>query len=238
MIIETFRNFIEIEGLNQKVAQHIVEIAGQEKRLVDAESKKQAAILKIDQNHMQIKTLKLKELELTVSGLEKKLAQYQEQMNLVKNQKELDSINHEISTISTQLKTEENDFFIKIDLASNLENEIVDLQNFVKGIDESIIEIKVEVEKEIAKNQSEINNYQLRINSLLDQLSPSDKNMYLELAKKFKTSKPTAFINGKNCSACRINIDAQTINMVDHAKSLELCPNCSRLLLPNNLNLY
>lgn len=238
MIIETFRNFIEIEGLNKKIAQHIAEIASQEKRIKDAEGKKLSAMMNIDQNNLRIKELKLKELELTVSGLEKKLAHYQEQMSLVKNQKELDSLTHEINSTKSQLTIEETDFFNKIDLVTTLENEILDLNNFVKGINESIDEIKKEVEIEISKNKKEIDNFQLRINSLLDQLNPSDKKMYQELAVKFKSTSPTAFIIGKNCSLCRINIDAQTINLVDHAKSLEICPNCNRLLLPNNLNLY
>ena len=238
MIIETFRNFIEIEGLNKKIAQHIAEIASQEKRLVDAESKRQSSLAQINQKNELIHSLKLKELELSVSALEKKLNHYQEQINLVKTQKELDSLTHEINLTKSQLSAAEGDFFSKIDQVALLEKEILDLKNFTSGIEVTILEIKMEVESEISKQQKEINNYQLRIDSLLDQLNPADKKLYLENAKKFKTSTPSAFINGKNCSVCRINIDAQTINMVDHAKSLELCPNCGRILLPNNLNLY
>lgn len=238
MIIETFRNFIEIESLNKKIAQHIAEIASQEKRLIDAEGKKESALLQINEKNELIHSLKLKEIELAVSTLEKKLGQYQEQMNLVKTQKELDSLTHEINSTKAKLTEAESDFFSKIDQASLLETSIKDLKNFCTGIDSSIAEIKNEVEQEIFHHQKEIKNYQNRVESLLDQQNPVDKKMYLELSKKFKSSTPTAFINGKNCSVCRINIDAQTINLVDHAKSLELCPNCGRILLPNNLNLY
>lgn len=238
MIIETFRNFIEIDGLRNKIAKHIAEIAGQEKRLIDTLSKKQKAISDIESKNDKIKSFKLKELELSVADLEKKVSHFKEQMNQIKTQKELDSLNHEIKTSSETLAIAEKDFFEKIDIASKLEKEISDLNNFLTGIDVSITEIKSEVQSEIIVQQKEIDNFQLRINSLLDQVNPSYKKMYLELSERFKSTSPTAFINGKNCSVCRINIDAQTINLVDHAKSLELCPNCGRILLPNNLNLY
>jgi len=238
MFIDTFRNFIEIEGLKSKMALHLANISGENKRISDLSSKRESIDAEIKQFQTTIHDLKLKDLELKISALESSLSKLKMQMNMVKNEKELSSLNHEIEHTKTQLTELESTYFLGLEKSEELNLKILEHQEFLKGSLQSLNEIKSEAEIIIEKNQQEIINYQKRVDAILENEKPAHKQLYLEMSTKFKTSSACSFINHKNCSACRINIDANTVNNVENGRALELCPNCGRILLPNNLNLY
>lgn len=238
MFINTFRNFIEIEGLKSRILKHIAIIAGENKRILDLTSKRssiQAEIIEFEQN---IHDAKLKELELEIKSLETNLKKFQAQMDMVKNGKELDLLTSEIKHSQLALDSLEVQYFEKSDLIDSLKIKIQEHKQFLHGSNETLNDIQKEVNLEIITNEKEISNYQLRIDSILELESPSNKNLYLDMSKKFKTTSPCSFIINKNCSVCRINVDSSTANSVESARSIEVCPNCGRILLPKDLNIY
>lgn len=238
MIVDTYRNFVEISGLQAKIKAHEAQIVSENKRISDLLQKRQRCQDQIDTLKARVHDLNLKELELKTSSEETKLSKLKEQINMVKNEKELASINHEIDFCSKNLQMLETTFFQAIDTNEKLENEIKDNQNFLQGSEQSLKEIEEEVRENINKEKQEISNYSNRINALLESEETSTQKLFKELNIKFKTSTPFAFLNHKNCSVCRIGIDGQTAHLVENHASLEFCPNCGRLLLPSNLNLY
>jgi predicted nucleic acid-binding Zn-ribbon protein len=184
-----------------------------------------------------IATFKLKELELNIHSLENNIAKLKSQINMVKNEKELTSITHEIEHSQKKLADLENQYFELTEQSENLLQNIQDNQNFINGSKATLAEIEKDVTTIIEENQKEISNYQKRIEALLEIEKPGNRKIYLETAKKFQTTSPCSFIAHKNCSACRINIDSVTVANVEHARSLEFCPSCGRILLPKDLNL-
>lgn len=238
MMTDTYRNFIEIMSLKAKNYQLLTDIQSQRKRILDTESKKTAAISKKDALALQILELGISKNEQLIKDLDSKLSKLNTDINKVNSEKELNSLNNEIAFLKEELHTLEDETFLKIDIADKLQVELATLSGFIAGIDQTITEIKLEAESEIKKHQKEVENLSSRISSLVDSLPSSVQKTYQLVDKKFVSSPPFSFINQKNCSACKINIDQMTVSNVQNHRSVELCPSCDRILLPNDLNIY
>jgi predicted nucleic acid-binding Zn-ribbon protein len=238
MLIDTFRNFVEIEGLKAKILIHRSNIASQNKRISDMVSKRAEREAQIANCEFEIKNLKIKDLEAQMSIYDSSLKKFQTQMDMVKNEKELNSLNHEISSIKVLIENLETLYFESSEKVETLNHKISECREFLKGSIDSLNEISSEAKAIISKEENEIQNFQMRIDAILENEKPTHKKLYQEMEIKFKTTGPCSFINHKNCSACRINIDSVTVGNVENARSLEFCPSCGRILLPNDLNLY
>jgi predicted nucleic acid-binding Zn-ribbon protein len=238
MMTDTYRNFIEIMSLKAKIYKLLGNVQSQTKRILDTENKKTSSIAKKEALSLELLELGVSKNELLIKDLDLKLSKLNSDINKVNSEKELNSINSEISFLKEKLQALEDETFLKIDIADNLQAEITTLSGFITGIDQTITEIKNEAEAEIQKDQKEISNLNLRILSLVDSLPTSVQKTYHLVDKKFKTSPPFSFINQKNCSTCKINIDQMTVSNVLSHRSVEICPSCDRILLPNDLNIY
>jgi predicted nucleic acid-binding Zn-ribbon protein len=231
MLKETFRHFVEIMSLKSKILEYERNIKSEEKRISDLQAKRHLTDDKILKLNEEIVQLNIKELEYKIDSLTSRLSKLKNQVSSVVSEKELSAINHEITHSQNELNLLETAYFSNLEKAEKHSVEILDLKQFLIGSLETLNEISVEVKISVNKNQHEIKNLQLRITSLLEQLSSSDRHLFLDTDKKFKDKIPCSFINLKNCSECKISIDSQTINNVEKFISVELCPNCGRILL-------
>lgn len=235
MIAESLRNIVEIEGLKRKINELDNSTKAELKRLSDIEQKRIDTQNSIKDYEQKIHDLKLKEAELDILNLENKIEKLKSQTSMVKNEKEANILEKEISLLITEHKTKEDNYFKNLDFESQYQNNISDYKNFLEGSLETLNEIKKEVDEFSSKNNLEVSNLQKRINSLLENTTNTYSKVYLETSNRLKVAPTTAYINGKNCSVCKIAIDQLTITNVENHVSLEQCPNCGRILIPHNL---
>lgn len=236
MIVDTFRNFIEIMGLRKKEAELLKEIASENKRISVLADKRTAIKQEIESLKDEQRQLKIKEMELETNALTIKLNRFKDQINLVKNDKELQSITHEVSHHENLINELETKYFSALERSEQIDGIIKDHEGFLSGSESTLKEIESEVNGANQVHYNEIKNLNNRIQALLESEKPANQKLYLEIEKKFASTSPFSYLNGKNCQTCRISIDVQTANNIEYCRSLEFCPNCGRLLLPININ--
>ncbi len=234
MFLESFRHIIEIEALKRENALNYQRIKSEEKRIYDLDLLRQKAELRLSQIPDEIKSLQLTSKQNNVEALSSRLTQLNHQQLLAKNQKEEELFLSQISHTSNELSQLEEDFFSCLEKSEQLENEIKEINIFLKGSLQTKNELLLEVKLQVEIEQKSIANRTLRINSLTEELNENVRKIYLETEKRLQPKQTITFLQEKKCSTCFISIDSFLRQSLEEGKSVEQCPNCSRLLIPDS----
>ena len=233
MYLESFRNIIEIESLKSKIREYDAILSGELKRITDLDALRQRHLNRIEELSKVENELHLKTLELTIASEESRLIRLSEQMDLVKNDKELAAITHQLQTLKESMARNEEKYFENLEISENLHQEVKDAKQFLTGS----IDTKEEIIKEVESVKSDVNEkifyLNARINSLLEQCNKSARDLYLSSEKT-----GVAFINGKVCSKCHMQISSVMKTTVEEGRNLECCPHCGRFLIPETAKIY
>jgi predicted CXXCH cytochrome family protein len=62
--------------------------------------------------------------------------------------------------------------------------------------------------------------------------------MYLQTEIRFKNKSPVSFLINKKCSECHMQADSMLKSALEEGRSLEFCPSCGRLLIPETAKIY
>ncbi len=238
MFLASFRQLIEIEALNRDNLVNHENIQSKLKRISDLEGRRNNAFHLIEETKAQEKNLKVPEILYQIEDKQLRLSKLDHQLSLSVTQKEQLAFEAQISTLKTDIGLLEDDYFEKLDQSEVLLEKIRELQVFYAGSEKTLEEIKGEVDKKIIEEKKIISNRQLRIDSLLENCHSSVKKIYLDLLLKFKPKSPVSYLIDKKCSGCHMQLDSQTRSSLDEGRSIECCPTCSRLLIPETAKIY
>ena len=238
MFLESFRHLIEVEALKRDNQVNHQRINSENKRISDIEERRKKSLHSIKELKIEEKILKVSE---TLNQIEDKLirlAKLEGQLALSATQKEQNAFENQIGLLKDEIKNLENLYFEKLDLSEQLLHDIDSLQTFYQGSESTLKDIKVEVASLVSREALIIQNRQVRIDALLDMCQLSVKNLYLELQAKFQPKSPISSLLDKKCSGCHMQLDSQMRSSLEEGRSLELCPTCSRLIIPETAKIY
>jgi predicted nucleic acid-binding Zn-ribbon protein len=233
MFLESFRHLIEIEALKKENSLNHQRIASENKRISDLEARRSKTLSDNDSLKLEEKNLKLTEAQNQIEDLQLRLTKLNSQLSLAVTEKEQIAFENQIKITKDEIERLEILYFENLEKSEALLLQHEENLGFLKGSITTLEEIKKEVQTNIAKEESLINNRMKRIDALLEMCEPSLKNLYQELDKKFRPkSLPVSFLIDKKCMACHMTMDALLKQSVEEGRSLESCPYCSRLLIP------
>lgn len=238
MYLESFRHLIEIDALKRANETNLLNIQSEKNRISALDSKRILFAQEIEASKAAITAIGLSALEREVEILQQSLSRQMEQLNLVTTQKEQSSLELQIAELKDKLQTHEESYFLKLSHSEELEEKIKNHENFLSGSLLTINEIQSEVDQHVAREEKIISDRQSRIEALYLQMHPSLKSLYLELEKNFKGKKPVGFLLQKKCSECHMQVDTLMRASLEEGKSIEFCPNCNRLLIPETAKIY
>jgi predicted nucleic acid-binding Zn-ribbon protein len=233
MFLESFRHLIEIEALKKQNLQNSLQIASENKRISDLDERRKRIVLSNEALATEDKNLKLTETQNQIEDLQIRLSKLTSQLSLSVTEKEQIAFENQMKLVKSEADALEVTYFERLEQSENILTQISENNEFMKGSQATLEDIKKEVQINVAKEEVIIENRNKRIESLIDLCHPSLKSLYLELDKKFRPkSTPTSFLIDKKCSACYVIVDSVLKQSLDDGRSLETCPNCSRLLIP------
>ena len=238
MFLESFRHLIEIEALKGKIEQEENKIASENKRISDLlalREKKQKEISELDQT---LREFKLTEQQLTIDSTITKLNRMNSQLDQISTEKEQIKLENQIKNFKQEIDKLESQYFQDLERSEQIEKDISERKDFLAGSLETIKELEVEIASETQGFKRAIENYKKRVDSLMDLLHPSLKSLYQEVENKFKKGGPVAFLIDKKCSKCHMLLDSTHKQSLESGRSLEFCPSCSRLLIPETAKNY
>ncbi|NOT78990.1 MAG: hypothetical protein HOP07_08295 [Bacteriovoracaceae bacterium] len=238
MFLESFRHLIEIEALKRDNQVNQQRINSENKRISDIEERRKKSLASIEELKIEEKNLKVTETLNQIEDKQIRLTKLEGQLALSATQKEQNAFENQISILKDEIKDLENHYFEKLDQSERHLLEIDSLQTFYQGSDSTLKDIKAEVAALVSKEELIIQNRQVRIDALLDMCQISVKKLYLELQPKFYPKSPISYLLDKKCSGCHMLLDSQMRSSLEEGRSLELCPTCSRLIIPETAKIY
>ncbi len=238
MFLESFRHIIEIEALKKQNSENHKHILSENKRISDLVERRNKTTLKIEQLKIQEKNLKLHESQQHVEDLQAREKKLTAQLALSVTEKEQNAFENQIRIVKDEREKAEAVYFENLTLSEEIHAEIEDLNEFLNGSSDTLITITKEVELNIANEEKIISDRLKRIAALVDDLQANAKSLYLEIEKKPKLTPTVAFVLGKNCSQCHIQIDSLMKSALEQGSIIDVCPNCNRFLIPETAKLY
>lgn len=238
MFLESFRNLIEIEALKNQNLNNLIQILGENRRISDLEESRANTLSQIDELTLREKTLNLPATQLKIDVLQTRLNKLNSQLALAGTLKEQMAFEGQIKLIKEEIDGLEALYFGNLEHSELIQAHIKDSKRYLEGSLKSLEMITTEAKKNILFEQKIIDDRNLRIQSLTEVLHPSVKDLYLELEKKFKPKRPVSYLIDKKCSECHMLADSILKNSLEEGRSIEICPSCNRLLIPETAKIY
>ncbi|RPJ78760.1 MAG: hypothetical protein EHM20_03145 [Alphaproteobacteria bacterium] len=238
MFLPSFRHLIEIEALKKQNQQNLAQISSENKRISDLDERRKKTLLHIENLKLEEKNLHLSETLGNLGSHESRYKKLNEQLSLAATEKEQMAFENQIQLEKNEIQKFESIYFENLEKSEAIQLDIKTNKEFFEGSANSLEEIKIDVEKNISNEQKSIDNRNQRIQSLMEQIHPNLQSLYLELEKKFKPKSPVSFLIDKKCSECHMQTDSILKNSLEEGRSIETCPACSRLLIPETAKIY
>lgn len=238
MFLESFRHLIEIVALKKQNELNFSRIDSENKRISDLEERRKKSQIQNENLKIEDKNLKLTEMQNQIEDLQARLNKLTAQLGMATTAAQETAFKNQIHTTQTEIDKLEEIYFGNLEKSEEYNNTIKENNDFFQGSLSTLEEIKTEVKKAVQLEDDIISNRNKRIDALLEICHPSMKSLYLELEKKFKPKSPVSFLIDKKCNACHMALDSVMRSSLEEGRSLECCPNCSRLIIPETAKIY
>jgi predicted nucleic acid-binding Zn-ribbon protein len=238
MFMDSFRHLIEIVALKKENLTNLGRIASENKRISDLEERRKKTLILNENLALEEKKLKLTESQNQIEDLQLRFSKLTSQLSLAITEKEQIAFENQIKIVKNEIENLEILYFENLEKSEEYLQLIQENNEFMKGSIDTLEEIKKEVKENISKEEVIIENRKKRIDSLTDLCEPSLKSLYLDLEKRFAPKAAVSFLIDRKCTACHMLVDTVLSHSLDEGRSLETCPSCSRLLIPDTARLY
>jgi len=236
--LEIFRIFKEIESLLKRIKQIQAEIDQENTRVTHLTEK-------IQEKQEELKQLlseneNLAKLETTLAGqesqLSQKLAKYENDLKMASDQNTASKLAEQVNLYKQELNQTQDQAYATLSRQDEIATESDELNTFINGASETLVEIKTEVETFALKGQQEIQNLNQRIQILRSEFSSDATTVWEKLKKRGHIDRADflARIDGANCDRCHCNLIRSDIDDVEVHKRIKYCNTCYRLLLPHS----
>jgi predicted nucleic acid-binding Zn-ribbon protein len=219
-----FLKLKEFDSLEKMRISHLKAIKDQEDRLQHLNVKRQE-----QQKVQEILKTELHSLQQAYFETEKKLKICEEQASRLKD---LGGDSDKIDRYQKDAATLEDDLFAILEKIESQQVSMQDNKTFLSGIENTIQEIKSEVEAEIKEHSKQIEQLELRLKLLKEDLPPDFKDALERTLKKNLALGPFTRVDQGSCYFCRYKISRIDESEIDMQRALKFCTQCSRLFLP------
>jgi uncharacterized protein len=224
VMIELQKYWDNVLHLNNDIARNEKAIL-QWKKLLEDKSKE------ISQMEAKIREFKvaIKQKEIDLSDKEEQLKKLESRKGILKNEKELTALDHELSKVSLDKDSFENELIELFDTLGQNEKNLSVLKLEFGSIEKQTATDIMGLEEQISSFRKSAEENQQKFEGTTDQLSIEVKSRFLKLTKS-SNGKGIASIEGENCSACNFQVPFNLIQDVSKENNIVNCTNCGRFL--------
>ncbi|MBI5267026.1 MAG: hypothetical protein HY851_07315 [candidate division Zixibacteria bacterium] len=191
----------------------------------------QEATRKLTETTQQISEAKVrqKHLELEVKAKEGELAKYQQQMMSIKTNKEYDALVAEIDAIKGAISARETELLETMNLLTNLEKEIVTVQEREAQIRENNSRQLQILQEKIDSIGSKVSGKILTRQEIVAAISRPILSTY-ERVRKGKGGRVVVNVRKRACSSCFKALTPKKVQEIKRGDQITACDNCGSLL--------
>ncbi len=173
-----------------------------------------------------------KKIELEVKTSSTQLQKYEEQLYLVKTNKEYDAIANETETTKTKIDENENRLLEIAESIENIKNNISDLKKMLQKTQKELDESNEDLQAKISESSEEENILVQEKNIVCSILTAQQLSTYNRI-REAKNGMAVVFCNGGICTGCFSFIPPQKVVEVKNMKKIFTCESCGRILVWN-----
>jgi predicted nucleic acid-binding Zn-ribbon protein len=222
--LDWFFKLKEFDSLSKMRINHLKAMSEQENRLSTLNDKRQTNVLQTEKLQHDAHFLQQELFEI-----DKKMAESETQ-----KQRVIDTGGNSEKIAAFDLKIQELEslYFEKLTNQEQLDQDKADLKLFLSGLMKTILEIKIEVDEEILKEKTSVEQLDLRLRLLLEELPPEYKNILDKtITRKLALGNFTR-IDKAACYFCKSNLSRMEESEIDIQQLLKTCKMCHRIFLP------
>ena len=184
----------------------------------------------------QNKLLQTEKLQHEAHSLQHELFEIEKKMTETETQKkrllETGARDEKIEGFTSKVQELENEYFQKLATQEEWEQEKADIRQFLQGLDKTIQEIQIEVDKEIASEKNNVVQVDLRLKLLQEELPPDFKSTLDKTLTRNLAVGNFTRVDKASCYFCRSNLSRLEESEIDMQHLLKTCKMCHRIFLP------
>ena len=213
----------EIEQKDLALNQKQIQLGNRE--VLDAVQKQLAA----EQERLKELIHQHREAEAEVTDLLEKIAEIEGQLygGKVTSSKELEALQHEVSTMKAHSDTLENTTLGIIDRVEEVERIVATTTDDLKKLEEDWQQKQKQLSDDIEKLQGSLEDLHAKRLELIGQIDTATVNLYEKIRKQKKQA--VAKVEQGICRACRISLSASALQKARSGRPIQ-CGTCGRIL--------
>lgn len=230
---EIYRILKEINSLHHKVLQLRETIKAEQERVSKIETRVKQTKEELEDLLAQLKQ-KRQELTHNEGKLEQAI-QLLEKTEIAiasaQTEKELDSLNKQKLAAETTIDELNETTFNQLEEVDELNEKREELQGFIKGAPEGVVEIQADVDEQNKPRLIQVEQYLQRIKDHFQEL-PTDISLKMKKALELPKSAVTKLNSQNYCDYCGSQAAPNLARDIETKLLLKSCSGCSRLIIP------
>jgi uncharacterized protein len=212
----------------QELEQSLASIAGRVEQLRAETSTNQAELDRLTEEDKQI-TAARKKAERELAEGEVRIRNKRMRLNLVRNEKELQALSHEVESLKETNARLESELLAALE---GVDGRTARIKELTEAIDKGQTAL-IAAEKEIAAEVEEIKSGIAAHRRNREKVAASiESNLLARYDTIFsrRAGVAVAIAKGGTCQGCRMRLPPQLYNEIQRQTRIDFCPNCQRIL--------
>jgi predicted nucleic acid-binding Zn-ribbon protein len=215
------RQLQELEGKLSTVASRVEEIRTETQT-------SQAELAKLTDDEKQSAAVR-KKLEKELAEGEARIRNRRMRINLVRNDKELQALNHEVDALKENNQRLEAEVLAMMEGVDARAARIKELTELVEEGGKELVAAEKEIAAEIEELKSAISKQKRERAGVAGEIERSLLQRY-DMIFSRRQGLAVALVKGGTCQGCRVRIPPQLYNEIQKHLQIHFCPNCQRIL--------
>lgn len=222
---------MSLQSLDQRLREledSLTTISSRVDQLREENQKDQAELGRLSEEDKQALLVR-KQLERELAEGEARIRNHRMRLNLIRNEKELQAIGHEVDTLKENNQRLESEVLAQMEAADKRAPRLKELAELVQKKRTEL----VTAEKEIAGQLEDVKSALLKQRAERDSLAAAiDEALRQRYEMIFNRRGGLAVVPVKSgtCQGCRMKIPPQLHNEIQKQAEIHFCPNCQRVL--------
>jgi predicted nucleic acid-binding Zn-ribbon protein len=186
--------------------------------------------LKSKTEQLELENRRKKQLSDIVSQEKEKLAKSEQKLASVKNNKEYQAVQKEITQFKKNIKNLEEQEKNRIEALAIIEKEFQEIESEFNSVNKEHESVLIKVKDEINSIERDLNDAKEKRNKSLSSLPEELKKRYTKIYEN-KDGIGISVIQENRCSVCNIALPRQLCNDILKGDRVFHCPSCQRVII-------
>jgi len=212
----------------QEIEQSLASVAGRVEQLRDENSRNQVELQRLTEEDQQSAAAR-KKAEKELAEGEARIRNKRMRLNLVRTDKELQALTHEVDSLKESNQTLESEVLALMETVEPRAERIKELGEFIARGRIDLAAAEKEIADQVEDLKASISKHRAERDQLAEVIEPSLLQRYETL---FSRRQGLAVVLAKSgsCSGCRRLLPPQLYNELQKHLRVHFCPNCQRIL--------